>query len=165
VKYTSSTPLELPLATDVETLARHHFIYDFCDSRKGLSLTDALAKDEHQESDGAEAAFVATSLANFYTRHRDSRAASLAASALDRALSILAESLRPSQAKVTHKMVLMAILLGLHQVRIRQRVRHAGRGFWLYAHSGTHRILTATNTSLVHGCITSVVPFIYLTQQ
>lgn len=123
MKYTSSAPLELPLVTDVETLARHHFIYDFCDGRKGLSLTVALAKDEHQESDGAEAAFVATSLANFYTSHGDSRAASLAISALGRTLSILADSLRSPHAKVTHKMALMAILLGLHQVNHRPSIR------------------------------------------
>ena len=121
MRCTSSQTLELPLALDIETLARQRFIYDFCDSMKGLSLTDALVKDEQGMSDGAEAAFVATALANFNTRHRDLRAASLATSALGRALSILACSLRSSQAKVTHKMVLMAILLGLHQVRVRQR--------------------------------------------
>ena len=126
VRSRSIIPLELPLAINIETLARQRFIYDFCGNKKGLSLIDALTKDEQRESDGAEAAFVATSMANYHKRHRDSRAIPLATSALGKALSILARSLHSSQAKVTHKMVLMAVLLGLHQVRSHQRRSFCG---------------------------------------
>ena len=84
-----SSTLERPLATKVEELARYRFIYDFSECRSGLSAMS----------------------------FGDSRAASLVTSALSRALAGLGDSLRSPHFEVTHKLVLMAILLGLHQVR------------------------------------------------
>ena len=134
VRSRSSTPLEHPLATDVGTLAQNRFIYDFSNINLGLTLCQVFSIDrvpssvagtstkylQRRETEGEEVAFVATSLANFHRRHHDSRAASLAALSLGRALSMLAHSLRSSPTKVTHRTVLMAILLGLHQVRTQQ---------------------------------------------
>lgn len=125
---TQAPTVEPPFSSNVETLACHRFIYDFSKDRNTLSglsafpsdkLTsakDALTKEEQRGNDGAKAAFIAASLANFHRRHHDPRAPRLATAALGKALSSLALCLQFPHAKPTHNMVLMAILLGLHQV-------------------------------------------------
>ena len=117
--------IELPLSTDVENLALHRLIYDFSGSHNALEVIalgknslESRASDENRrlDNEGFQAAFLATSLANFYSRHRDSRAASLEVAALHKALVTLGRLLQSCDRVVTLNLVLMAILLGLHQV-------------------------------------------------
>lgn len=116
--------VQQPVSTDVRELARFRFIYDFSESKSGLSAmsfadlsgTTAIKDSAQKYRDGLVAALTATSLANFHVRHYDTRAVSASSSALSKALSILGRSLQSSSQEVTLDLVLAAVLLGLHQV-------------------------------------------------
>ena len=118
--------MEQPIALDVTELARSRFLYDFSDRSSGLSamssfrelsVSGSASESTQLEREGIRAAFAATSLANFHSRHHDPRAESLARPALGRALAMLRQSLECSNGEISQDLVIMALLLGLQQVR------------------------------------------------
>ena len=119
-----NVPAERPLPTDFGLLARHRFIYDFSKSGTSLSALALEGKSPYPTTSGkdqcagsaVESAMFATALANFHARHYDLRAAQLARTELGKALAILQQTMRDSRCRVTPDLVLVAVLLGLHQV-------------------------------------------------
>ena len=115
----SSGALLWPIPADIDTLALHRFLYDFSESKTSLSAI-SLQDFSSPASDGVNPAFLATSLANFNSRHRDQRAAIRASKALSQALVHFRRTLQSAPCHITQDLVLTAILLGLHQVRSRR---------------------------------------------
>lgn len=160
--------LQRPMTTNLEDLARHRFVYDFSEGQGGLSALSffgelqnigSLTEGEQRDAGGLEAAFMAASLANFHNRHRDSRVESLATPTLSKALAVLRNSLQSSSKVIPRNLVLMAILLGLHQVH-RFSICAQKR-----ANGSNSRTSVQMNTSSGRGCIIFVDPLIYCKPQ